>query len=232
MEFTSKIINTAELLPPFEDQFSVVSMENLEIRSAALEIRKKVSDGRNLCILLGSSGVGRDTILEACLDLRKRSFDRIKRITTRQIRGPADFSRMIFTDEKTFLKDFKKGQIVFAGRYRVNSKLYGINQNELLKLKNKEKLYFLEATLVALPLKKLFPLARLILILPPSKKVLKERLASRDNWLERFNVSWQEVEVAQKSAKEMVNAGWVDLVLFSQGRPKELAQKICERLDL
>jgi guanylate kinase len=232
MEFTSKIINTAELLPPFEDQFNVASMENLEIRPAALDFRKRVGNGRNLCILLGSSGVGRDTILEACLDLRKRSFDRIKRITTRQIRGPADFSRMIFTDEKTFLKDFKKGQIVFAGRYRVNSKLYGVNQDELFKLKNKEKLYFLEATLVALPLKKLFPLARLILILPPSKKILKERLSSRDNWLERFNVSWQETEVIRANIKEMINAGWIDLVLSSQGRPKKLAREICEKLDL
>lgn len=229
-----KKFDSAKLLPSFEAQFSVNFIENLVLRPEAQEIRDLVGEGENLCILVGSSGAGRDTVLDECLKLSK-NFKRIKRTTTREKRSArVDWERMVFIKESSFLKNLKSGEILFAGRYRANLRLYGVSKKELLKLKNQKNLYFIEANLVALPLKKLFPKSKLVIILPPSFGVLKERLFSRGKLIkelkERLKVSVSEIRTALANIEGMFDRRFVDLAVINEKPSDVVAQRVAKAI--
>ena len=154
-------------------------------------LKEKIGQGENLIIFLGSSGAGRDTVLENCQASIKGS-ERIRRITTRSKRlNRLDQIRLIFVNKKIFLKMLKSGEILLACHYRANNEFYGISRTELLKLKNQSKTYLFECTLLSLPLKKLLPKAKLIVLIPPSFDFLKNRIIARDDkdWRKRFKNS-------------------------------------------
>jgi len=225
-----KIIDTAKLLPPFEELVSVEAMRSLILRPEAIKLQKKVVDGKNLYIFLGSSGAGRDTVMEECLRPLSNSV-RLRRTTTRKPREYiADQKRMIFITEKAFLRDFKTGMILFAGRYKANQKLYGISRKEILKLKNKKSVYcFLEGNFSEIPLKVMFPKAKLIVILPPTIDVLKERLFFRDGHDEvaekRFAISLLEIKTVLKNLKELIDKKFIDSVVINEGFPKKVGER-------
>ncbi len=226
-----KKIHSSQLLPKFEDQFKIGFLKNFKIVPSVLSLRRQLGQGRNLIILLGSSGVGRDTVLETCLSLIKNS-ERIERITTRLPRKKkSDQERMFFVNKNVFLRNFKKGEIVFGGRYRVNNQLYGVSRSELLKLKDKDKLYFFECTITALPLKKLFPQSKLIFLLPSSLQLLRRRFLQRGDKdrRKRFAVACSEIKVALNNIQELIDAGFVDLA-FINFDSKKTAQKIVKVL--
>lgn len=194
-------------------------------------LKEKIGRGENLIIFLGSSGTGRDTVLENCQASIKDS-ERIKRITTRSKRlNRLDRARLIFVNKKNFLNMLKAGEILLACHYRANNEFYGINRAELLKLKNQNRTYFFECTLLSLPLKKLLPKAKLIVLIPPSFDFLKKRLIDRDikDWRKRFKNSCLEIKIILKNIKEMFKNGFVDLA-FINFDSKETVLKIKKAL--
>jgi len=225
-----KIIDTGKLLPSFEELFKAEVMIKMKMRPEALRLAKKIGSGENLYIFVGSSGAGRDTVMEECLRQIKNSV-RLRRTTTRKPREQVkDQKRLIFITEKAFLKDFKKGEIIFAGRYKANQKLYGISKKEVLKIKLKPQIpHLLEENFSGLPLKVLFPKAKLIVVLPPSIDVLKDRLFSRDGQNEeaekRFATSLLEIKTVLKNLKELIDQKFVDAVIINEGFPKEVGKK-------
>lgn len=230
-----KIIDTAKLLPPFEELFNVDVLENMIIRPDALELAQKIGDGENLYIFVGSSGAGRDTVLEECLAQTKRVV-RLRRTTTREPREYVkDQKRMLFITEKAFLRDFEKGEILFAGRYKANQKLYGISKKEVLKIKLKLKTpYLLEENFSGLPLRVMLPKSKLIVVLPPSIDVLKDRLFSRDGQDDeaekRFIISMSEIKAVLGNLKGMIDRKLVDMVVINEGFPKEVGQRVVEAI--
>ena len=125
----------------------------------------------------------------------------------------------------------KSGKILLACRYRANNEFYGISKSELLKLKNKRKIYFFECTLLSLPLKKMLPKAKLILLIPPSLNFLKSRLMVRGDkdWQKRFKSSCLEIKIILNNIQEMFKSGFVDLA-FINPDSKGTAQKIKKAL--
>jgi guanylate kinase len=212
-------------VPPLEKQLSMKFIKNFKLELSE-KFKKEIDDGSNLIILLGSSGVGRDTVLENCLSLIKNS-ERIKRITTRSKRSEEEKFRLIFVNKKKFLKMLKFGEIVFACCYKVNNEFYGISKKDLLKLKNKKKIYLFECTLLSLPLKKILPKAKLVVLIPPSLELLKLRLKFRGekDWRKRFKNSSLEIKHILKKIKKIHDIGFIDLA-FVNSNSKETAKKI------
>ena len=168
------LFDTNFLLPSFAQQFNIDFFRRLKLNHKAIELQKELGFGKNLILLLGVSGGGRDTVLEECLELINKS-ERIRRISTRQPRnGIKEGERMMFLVKKDFLEGFETKNIFFAGHYHVNNEFYGINCKEIRKIKNKKNIYFIENTLIGLSLKKAFPKSRLIILIPPSFKFLKK----------------------------------------------------------
>lgn len=231
-----KIIHTSKLLPPFEYIFNIEAIKMLRLRKEALSLAEKIPKHDKFCIFIGSSGVGRDTVLEACMEYIDESI-RIRRTTTRGLREDIkDQSRMIFIDEQTFLKDFKSGKILFAGRYSANNKLYGIGQDELVKVKNNhEKIALLEENFSGLPLKVMLPASRLIIVLPPSIEVIKQRLFNRDKSDEenkkRFEISVTEIKAVLGNIGGMIKEGFVDMVVINDDNPQKTAEKISNAIS-
>lgn len=228
-------VDTSQLLPPFEELFNVETMRNMVIRPEALELAKKIDEGENLYIFIGSSGAGRDTVMDECLTQIKNSV-RLRRTTTREPREYIkDQKRMIFITEKAFLKDFKIGKILFAGRYKANQKLYGISRREILKLKLKKKTpHFLEENFSGLPLKMVFPKAKLIIVLPPTIDVLKDRLFSRDGQVEerekRFATSMVEIKAVLDNLNQMISKKLVDMIIINEGFPKKVGERVAKAI--
>lgn len=227
-----KKIDTAKLLPSFEKLITVRAMKSLVARPEAEEVVERVKGGKNLFIFIGSSGAGRDTIMEECLSYFKNGV-RLKRTTTRNPRETIeekDKQRMIFTLENTFLEDFKKGEILFAGRYKANQKLYGISKKEILKIRDKGKSFFLEENFSGLPLKILFPDSKLIIVLPPTLDVLKDRLFSRDKndkeCEERFKTSVLEIKAFLKNSEKLVEEGFLDMIAINEGSPEKVGERL------
>lgn len=225
-----KIIDTAELLPPFEGLASVEAIESIILRPEAMGLAKKIGKGKNLYIFIGSSGTGRDTVMDECFK-RVEGAIRLRRTTTRKPREYIqDQKRMIFITEKAFLRDFRKGEILFAGRYKANQKLYGISRKEILKLKNKKRTYcFLEGNFSEIPLKVMLPDSKLILVLPPTVDVLKERLFSRDKSNKesqrRFETSALEIKEVLVNLDELVKKRLIYMAVINKGFPEEVSKR-------
>jgi len=224
--------NTNSLLPAFTQQFNTNFVYKLKLHDKAIRLQKELGLGENLVILLGVSGGGRDTVLEECLNLISLS-ERIRRVSTRKTRDDLEKSeRMIFLDKKIFKKKFKTKDILFAGCYHVNNQLYGISYEEIARIKNERFFYFIENTLIGLSLKKLFPKSRLIIIIPPSFKFLKNRLLIRNDkdFLRRFENSCLEIKSIILNIEEMMERHIVDLA-FVNINSKKTARKIAEFLN-
>lgn len=232
MRNNKTIFDTNFLLPSFVQQFNENFVHKLKLHDIAVKLQKKLGLGENLVILLGVSGVGRDTVLEECLSLISGS-ERIRRVSTREKRDDSrESERMIFLDKKDFEKKFETKDIFFAGRYCENNQLYGVDSEEIKKIKNKKNFYFIENTLIGLALKKLFPKSHLIVLIPPSFKFLKNRLLSRrdKSSLERFDNSCLEIKSIILNIKEMMEHHIVDLT-FVNIDSKNTASEIVEFLN-
>lgn len=232
MKNNKTIFDTNFLLPPFVQQFNRNFIHKLKLHDSAVKLQKELGPGENLVILLGVSGGGRDTVLEECLSLISGS-ERIKRVSTREKRGDSrESERMIFSDRKDFKKRFNAKDIFFAGCYCANNQLYGIDSEEIKKIKNKKNFYFIENTLIGLSLKKLFPKACLVVLIPPSLNFLKNRFLLRGDkdYLKRFDNSCLEIRSIISNIKEMMDYQIVDLV-FANIDSKDTAGEIVEFLN-
>lgn len=231
MKKNQKTVDYYKFLPSLTKQFEPDFMRSVKTPPVASRLRVRLGKGDNLVIFLASSGVGRDTVLENCLKLFPHS-ERIRRTTTRRRRSfLPESTRMIFIETKNFLSDLKKGKMIFASRYKVNNRLYGISRDELLKLRNRGRTYFFECTLLSLALKKILPKAKLVLLVPPSFNFLEERMAARGDkdWKWRFKNSHSEIKKFLANAEAMFKADYVDLA-FINSNSKLTAHKIIKAL--
>ncbi|WP_286975467.1 guanylate kinase [Acetomicrobium sp. UBA5826] len=131
-----------------------------------------------LFVISGPSGAGKGTIRR---ELFKRLSDLVYSIscTTRQPReGEQDGVDYYFVEGEEFEKRKRSGD--FLEWAFVHGNYYGTPKKEVLKNLEEGKDVILEIDVQgALNVKKVFPEAVLIFILPPSEEVLRERLISR-----------------------------------------------------
>ena len=132
----------------------------------------------NLFVVAAPSGAGKSSLVNALLQMDSHLVVSISH-TTRQPRGQEQHGReYLFIDEAEFRRKIKAGD--FFEWAEVHGNLYGTSRAEVEHLIGSGQDVVLEIDYQgALQIKKLFPNAILIFILPPSWDELAQRLTRR-----------------------------------------------------
>ena len=133
-----------------------------------------------LVILSGPSGSGKDTILTE-LTKRDMSIKISTSMTTRKKREwEVDGVHYYFVDEAYFKRKIEEGQVLEYAQYGVN--LYGTPKAPVDELLSQGKTVFLKIEVQgAEKIRRLYPEAASIFLMPPSMTALEERLRCRES---------------------------------------------------
>ena len=156
---------------------------------------------KQIIVISGPSGVGKSTI---CKEIIKR-FDNVYlsvSTTTRQKKtGEQDGREYYFVSRDEFEKQIKAGN--FLEYAEVFGNLYGTPKDKLEQAVNQGKIVLLEIDVQgAQQVKKLYPEAELIFIIPPQQKELQSRINGRGRDDEK------EIEKRLAGAGIEIAAGW------------------------
>ena len=173
---------------------------------------KKEKNIHKPCMIIGPSGVGKDTMINK---LKKKYPDKIYKLpsyTTRKIRpGEKEGIDYYFVTHEEFDKMEKEGKLFGIQKY--NNNKYASNKNKLEEaLKNKNKITILNYNIETANAVKDEMDFNYIAILPPSESELRNRLIKRKTKVEEIE------ERMQNSIKEiqLINeANYIDYRLVN-----------------
>lgn len=163
----------------------------------------------NLIILSGPAGAGKDAVLA---EVKKKNIG-IKQsisMTTRAMRpGEVDGVDYYFTDKETFEKYIQEDYFLEYVQY--NGNYYGTPKNKVQEILNEgyDVLFKIEVE-GAGNIRKAFPEAISIFIIPPSIEVLKSRLKGRgteteESFNNRINIAKEELLRAKEYNYVVIN---------------------------
>lgn len=147
-----------------------------------------------LIVVSGPSGCGKDTLITAILErMGEEAFLSVS-MTTRNMRGDeVDGVDYFFVSPEEFEENIKNGQMLEYAKYGNN--YYGTPLGPIEKLIETGKTVFLNIEVQGgASVKKIYPQAKKIFLVPPSLEVLEKRLTARGT------DSVQEVETRLKIA--------------------------------
>lgn len=151
-----------------------------------------------LVILSGPAGSGKDTVIS---ELFKTDFDITKSVsmTTRVPRdGEVDGVDYIFVNEEKFLNSVRSGELLEHARYGIN--YYGTPKAPVDGWLEEGKTVILKIDVEgAGNIRKMYPDAVSIFIMPPSMKILEMRLRNRgsedeEDVVRRLRIAVREIE--------------------------------------
>lgn len=162
-----------------------------------------------LVLFSGPSGVGKDTVLEVVLN-KDSSLQRSISLTTRDIReNEVDGKDYYFISVDRFKEMIKNGEVLEFAQYGEN--LYGTPKAPVDKWLSEGKTVILKIEVQgAQQIKKLYPDAVGIFVLPPSMSELENRLRSRGTENEediqrRLEIARNEVEIGKDYDYTVIN---------------------------
>lgn len=151
-----------------------------------------------LVLFSGPSGVGKDTVLDVVFS-KDNTIQKSISLTTRDIReNEVDGKDYFFIDADTFKELIDNGEVLEFAQYGKN--LYGTPKAPIDKWLSEGKTVILKIEVQgAKQIKKLYPDAVGIFVLPPSMDELEKRLRSRgteneDDIQKRLEIAKNEVE--------------------------------------
>ncbi|MBU1147469.1 MAG: hypothetical protein KKD11_03875 [Candidatus Omnitrophica bacterium] len=165
--YTGLVCADETLRVPFDpeyDRFELLNQEKVDSQNQSIE---------NAVIAVGCSGSGKNTMVDPLLG-KNNEVVCPKLITTRELRhGVSSDGMRIFVDEEAFKKMRSDGKLTMV-RYS-HGHWYGLEKDELRKAGNEGKavLFDTSSTESLNIIKKEFPHARIVLILPRSFEELK-----------------------------------------------------------
>lgn len=186
----------------------------------------------NLLAIIGSSGVGRDTLIDAMI-LLNPSIARIRRTTTRAARYPGESLRIDSRSEESFASIQKSQNLLCPYRYPANDKWYGIPFDELSKITNGPAL--LEGTAEPLPIKRLLPDSTAVIIVPNSFEQLRDQLVKRDGntpeTRRRIERSQRELALLVNRMPLLFQNNSIDGIVINNDTPERLAQRTIIQME-
>jgi len=161
-----------------------------------------IASGRGMVVLSGPSGAGKTTVSRA-IARRLELLVSISATTRRRRPGEADGVDYYFLQRKDFEERIDQGR--FVEWAEVFGHLYGTPMAELERARNLGRLLLLEIDVQGgTQIKKKFPEALAILLLPPNPDALRRRLSKRgtedpDEVEKRFSQAQEEVRLARQA---------------------------------
>ena len=131
-----------------------------------------------LLVVSGPSGCGKGTICNKLLQRNKDFVFSVSATTRKPRNGEKEGINYFFIDDKKFEKMIEDNE--FIEYAKVHNNYYGTPKNFVLNEINKGKIVILEIDVQgALQVKKVYPEAIFIFLLPPSMRELKNRIIKR-----------------------------------------------------
>ena len=167
-----------------------------------------------LIIISGPSGIGKDTVVSEYLK-RNKAYKTIS-CTSRPIReGDIPDVTYHFITKEEFENKIKNGELLEYTIY--NNNYYGTLKNAIDDYIDKEDVIMIIEVEGEGNVKKIYPEAISIFLLPPSMDVLKERLIKRcnvslDNIEDRLETAKKEIEISTRYDYRLVNDKLEDTV--------------------
>ncbi len=154
-----------------------------------------------ITVLSGFSGAGKGTIMKNLLKKYPGQYHLSISATTRDIRqGEEDGREYFFKTREEFDDMIAKGQLLEYATFNGNS--YGTPRSYVDQLLAEGKDVLLEIEIQgALQVKKIYPEALLLFVMPPSADALKERLVGRGT--ETDDVIAQRLAISSKESQYM-----------------------------
>lgn len=162
-----------------------------------------------LVLFSGPSGVGKDTVLEIVLN-KDKSLQRSISLTTRDIReNEIDGKDYYFITKDKFNSMIENGEVLEFAKYGKN--FYGTPKAPIDKWLSEGKTVILKIEVQgAQQIKKIYPDAVGIFVLPPSMTELENRLRSRgteneEDILKRLEIAENEVKMSNDYDYTVIN---------------------------
>jgi len=173
-----------------------------------------------LFVISGLSGAGKDSVIKGLK--RRLNFHWVITTTTRPKRkGETEGKPYHFVSKEKFKKMISQKK--FIEWAKVYDNYYGVQEKDIKDLLKKRKPVILKVDYQgAKTIKKKFPKAKVIFILPPSLKILEKRLRLRGQDSER--VIKRRLEEAKKEMKNLKQ--WDFLVVNEEGKLDKTIQKV------
>lgn len=196
-----------------------------------------------LIVISGPSGAGKDTVISQLIKRTEKDVFLSVSMTTRKIRsGEQEGVDYFYVDEKTFEKNIQDGKMLEYAKY--GSNYYGTPLEPVqTNIENGKTVILIIEVNGAANIRKMFPEATLIFIIPPSMAEVKRRLIKRatesDEQIEKrlkiaedeirrateydYVIINDELDVAVKDAMSIVHA--------QQFRADRMKHKISEVIE-
>ncbi len=162
-----------------------------------------------LIVVSGPSGAGKDTIVSKVIESNKKIWLSVSATSRKPRKGEVEGVNYFFLERNEFEKKIKENYFLEYAEYAEN--YYGTPKEKIVEKIEKG----IDVILVieiegAKKIKELVPHALFIFIMPPSEKVLLNRLKNRntenkDKIIERFNIAYKEINEVTKYNYVVVN---------------------------
>lgn len=175
-----------------------------------------------IVVISGPSGVGKSTICKRIVDAFKdRIYLSISATTRNKKSGEQDGVDYFFISQDEFKKQVKAGNFLECAE--VFGNFYGTPKDKVLEALQQGRIVLLEIDVKgAKAIKKLYPDATLIFIMPPRQQELEHRI------LNRGRDEQNDVQTRLAGANSEIEAGWLnyDFVIINDDLETAVAETI------
>lgn len=181
----------------------------------------------SLFVISGASGVGKSTVLKLVMEARQDLLFSVS-ATTREIRpGEVDGVNYYFITREEFEERIRLGEFLEYDEH--NGTLYGTLNGQIREKLTRGNVILDVEPVGAGNVRKVYPDATLIFVMPPSRQELEERLRKRGD------TSPEQIRLRMDRADwEMAQKDWYDYVVVNrqaQTCAEEILRIIAEKAD-
>lgn len=223
-------MNPIESLPGFYAMCAPERLNRVRIPIGVYSSLEELQDNSDqLMLLVGCSGTGRDSVLDAVLEKDNR-FKRAKRITTRPNRTQGEVTRISSITFPEFAAGVEEYQIINPLFYIPNKQWYGLSLQELKELDKRPLI--IEGPSDLILIKRLLPKVKLIVLLPDNFYQIERQITQRSNGTmneeekQRVQQTKRELSILVNRLPILIRDGLVDGVVTNDAAPIDAAEKI------